>query len=118
MNSVRHDNLSRSRTAWRTLLHGLLLAGVIELITLISRFGFGLQTTRDTQQLAPWTLGLRIHHGYVGLLGLMLWAMLPTGAWRRWVLMLSIGLIASDLVHHFVVLWPITGSPQFDLRYD
>jgi hypothetical protein len=26
-------------------------------------------------------------------------------------------LLASDLVHHFVVLWLLTGSPQFDLFY-
>ena len=32
-----------------------------------------------------------------------------------WIL--AIGLVVSDLVHHFLVLWPLTGSPQFDLFY-
>jgi hypothetical protein len=26
-------------------------------------------------------------------------------------------LIFSDLAHHFIVLWPITGSPEFDIIY-
>jgi len=26
-------------------------------------------------------------------------------------------LFLSDIVHHFLVLWPITGNPEFDLFY-
>jgi hypothetical protein len=29
----------------------------------------------------------------------------------------AIGLVISDIIHHFLVLWPVTGSPEFDLRY-
>ena len=35
----------------------------------------------------------------------------------RWVLVIGIALVASDLVHHFLVLWPIVCSPEFDLFY-
>jgi hypothetical protein len=95
---------------------GLVLAAAIELFTVWTRFGLGLEATRDTPALARWTFGLRIHHGYVGVV-------LAAAAWlfgpgvRNFLCMLAIGLIASDLMHHFLVLWPLTGSPQFDLVY-
>ena len=90
---------------------------VIEMICLILRFAFGLESTRDTAStIGVMTLGLRIHHGYVGavmiVLGLFL---LPR--WNRAAIILGSALLASDLIHHFLVLWPITGSPQFDLFY-
>jgi hypothetical protein len=34
-----------------------------------------------------------------------------------WLWILAFSLIASDLIHHFLVLWPLTGSPHFDLTY-
>ena len=109
-------------SAWRIARLSFFTAIVIELVTLVSRFGFGLQSTRDTQFLGAWTLGYRIHHGYIGLVGLVLVGLMSPkggeGKWRQRLLILSIGLIASDLVHHFVVLWLTTGSPQFDLRYE
>jgi hypothetical protein len=39
----------------------------------------------------------------------------PTG-WT-WVKALAWSLIASDVIHHFAVLWPIEGSPEFDIWY-
>lgn len=98
---------------------GLVLAAVIELVTVFLRFGLGLQSTRDTGFVQHLTLGLRIHHGYVGVVLLLF-------AWRmqlRWpgvvnlFLVIGVGLVLSDLAHHFLVLWPITGSPQFDIFY-
>ena len=35
----------------------------------------------------------------------------------RFGLRLGAALILSDLVHHYAILWPIVGSPQFDLTY-
>ena len=101
------------------LLWSLAAAAAIEALTLILRFGFSLQSTQDTTWLAAFTGGLRIHHGYLGMLCLMG----ATLAWDRlrrtspWAVVLGLGLLVSDLVHHFLVLWPITGSPQFDLIY-
>ena len=35
----------------------------------------------------------------------------------RLLLLVGVGLFVSDMVHHFVVLWLATGSPEFDIRY-
>jgi hypothetical protein len=95
---------------------GLVLAGAIELVTVILRFGMKLQATRDTSMLASWTFGFRIHHGYIGVVLLLL--ALPASGWlRNLLVIIGIGLVLSDLAHHFLVLWPITGSPEFDIRY-
>ena len=52
----------------RILIAGLLLALLIEVVTLFCRFRCGLVATRDTRLLRRFTLGLRVHHGYVGVL--------------------------------------------------
>jgi hypothetical protein len=39
----------------------------------------------------------------------------PKSSFR--LLAIGIGLFISDMIHHFVVLWIITGNPQFDLLY-
>lgn len=96
---------------------GLGLAGVIELVTAFFRFGLKMESTRDTGWLASLTFGYRIHHGYPGLLLLLVAIWLAPGPKRNWAIVLGLGLLVSDLVHHFLVLWPITGSPQFDLTY-
>jgi hypothetical protein len=91
---------------------GEIIRGVVfwtlafELLTLVLRFGFSLESTRDTASTVGYlTSGVRVHHGYVGVY------------WERRLAAVGGGLLASDLVHHFVVLWLLTGSPQFDLFY-
>jgi hypothetical protein len=100
----------------QVLLFGLLLAVVFEAITLGFRFGLNLQSTRDTAAIGGWTCGLRVHHGYIGLFLLPLAWCFPHGL-RHLLWMIGIGLIVSDLAHHFLVLWPFFGDPQFDLVY-
>lgn len=96
---------------------------VFELVTVLFRFGFKLEATRDTQALARWTRGIRIHHGYWGVplaiigAGLLLTPAAPGVGVAFWMLVLGLALIKSDLIHHFLVLWPITGSHDFHLRY-
>ncbi len=105
------------RPVWQALLLGLALAALIEAVTCLFRFGLGLQSTRDTAWLARFTFGYRIHHGYIGAL-LLLGAVLPgPGAWRNMLVAVGVGLVVSDLVHHFIVLWGVTGSPEFHIRY-
>jgi len=101
------------------LASGVLLAVVVEALTCVSRFGLKLESTRDTSWLKPWTFGYRIHHGYVGLVLLVVAAFCftPRDARQNLLLIVGIALVLSDLCHHFLVLWPITGSPQFDLVY-
>lgn len=99
---------------------------IIEVITLISRFYFGLESTQDTRFIGSFTGGLRIHHGYIGVL-LMLFSAIhlkTTGNFSdskfsigHWLFALGLGLLCSDMIHHFLVLWVVTGDPRFDLVY-
>ncbi|MEM6473745.1 MAG: hypothetical protein AAF802_29570 [Planctomycetota bacterium] len=108
------------RFEWSTLTWCFLGTVAIELICVVLRFGFGKDSTSATAStIGILTFGYRIHHGYIGAL------MIPFGlyfydgvkSWGWWVLVVSVSLFASDFIHHFLVLWPITGSPDFDLVY-
>jgi hypothetical protein len=101
----------------RVLLLGLFSAVAIEAITVALRFGLDLQVTRDTGAMAAYTFGLRIHHGYVGLLLAAFALCFRQPSIRNFLLVPAIGLFLSDMFHHFLVLWPLTGSPQFHWVY-
>lgn len=98
----------------------LILTVAIETVTVVLRYVFHLESTRDTAStIGVVTLGLRVHHGYVGIVMLLVaWA---TRRWwpRVWahLVVWGIALVASDAVHHFLVLWPLEGDPQFHLWY-
>jgi hypothetical protein len=95
----------------------LLVATAIEIVTCLLRFWFHLEASRDTSFLGGLTFGLRIHHGYVGL-AVMLLGLLPArGTLLRHLSIAGAALVVSDLVHHFLVLWLVTGDPQFHLFY-
>lgn len=96
------------------------LTVAIEVATVVLRFGFKLESTRDTAStVGMLTHGIRIHHGYIGVLALVAALCLLKAApiLSRWVLVLGIALVASDLIHHFVVLWLVVGDPEFHLVY-
>ena len=97
----------------------LFLTVLFEGSALVSRFLLKLESTRDTDFLKHLTFGLRVHHGYFGVLILLVFLFKKDlfGKYTAWVIALAIGLIASDLIHHFLILWPITGHPHFDLVY-
>ena|ERR1051325_10297680 len=101
---------------WKVLAYGLLLAIVFEAITMGLRFGLNLQSTRDTAAIGTFTLGLRVHHGYIGFFLLPLAWCFPLGI-RHALWIVGIALIVSDLAHHFLILGPLYGDPQFDLVY-
>lgn len=101
-------------------LPGVLWTVVFEVVTCILRFGFSLESTRDTAStIGRLTMGIRVHHSYLGVLcialALGLEQKFPKSSFH--LLTIGIGLFLSDLIHHFVVLWLITGNPQFDLIY-
>ncbi len=103
---------------WRLLLWTVALAAGIEIVTCVMRFGMGLQSTRDTGLIGYLTFNIRIHHGYVGLLMLVVaWLWPQPLLLRNALVIIGGGCLVSDLVHHFLVLWPVTGSPEFDLVY-
>ena len=38
-------------------------------------------------------------------------------AWTNVLVIAGVGLFVSDMVHHFLVLWPLTGTPEFHIKY-
>ncbi len=93
------------------------MAVAMELVTCFFRFGMNLRSTHDIAWIARFTFGIRIHHGYVGVLMIVLGLTLMNGVVRTWAVRIGTALVLSDLIHHFLVLWPIVGSPEFDLVY-
>ncbi len=104
---------------WRDeALWCLLLTVLFEAATCFLRFGADFQTTRDTGYLKALTFGLRIHHGYIGLAILLVLPIFRRDRWLwKWAFRIGVALVFSDLIHHFFVLWPVTGGPQFDFFY-
>jgi hypothetical protein len=96
----------------------LALTAGVELFTCLLRFCFSLESQKHSAWMAPLTFGYRVHHGYWGLLLVVIAAFV----WRRRgarnaLLMVGGALFLSDMIHHFLVLWPVTGSPEFYFRY-
>lgn len=106
-----------TRTIAQSARLGLIGALVFEGFTCLFRFGFGLAATQSTSWMAAFTFGFRIHHGYVGLVLLLLALAIGSPGLRRALIIAGVALTVSDLVHHLLVLWPITGSPEFHIRY-
>jgi hypothetical protein len=106
------------RAAWRRdVLWCLALTVAMELVSIYFRFVLHFQSTRDTRFLRQLTLGIRIHHGFPGLVLVWVALFLRPGFWRCWCLRIGVALIFSDLIHHFLILWPLTGYADFDLLY-
>ena len=101
---------------WRdVLVWGAVGAAAFEAVTLLLRFGFDLRGVRDTPRfLRALTFGVRVHHGLIGaaLIVIALALNHRYATFARWVGVAGIALVLSDLVHHFLVLWPLTGSPE------
>lgn len=96
------------------------LTVAIELACVVLRFGFGQESASATAStIGVLTFGIRIHHGYIGLVMLLagLWFCEKRPKLGRVLFIAGVALFLSDMIHHFLVLWPITGSPQFDLVY-
>ncbi|MFQ5504136.1 MAG: hypothetical protein ACE5F1_04960, partial [Planctomycetota bacterium] len=110
---VQVHGMDRRSISW---IAGLTV--LVEAVTCLGRFVFDVQATRDTGWLAGVTFGLRVHHGYLGILLLLLCPLVRrASASRVACLRLGSALLLSDLLHHFVVLWLIQGDPEFHLRY-
>src|SRR4051794_27372478 len=105
-------------TPRRILVGSLAATLAFEALTLL--FDFALCSDNSPTAHLDWlTYGVRIHHGFLGLLLLLLALLLRS---RRavgvpWLIVIGFGLVFSDLLHHFLVLWPITGDPQLTLFY-
>ena len=109
--------MERVRAKWVLLAVALTL--LFEGLTLALRVGAGMESRVATAGLASFTMGLRIHHGYIGL------AMLAAVPWVRrrsperadyWSAA-GVALVLSDALHHAGALWVLNGSPGFDFTY-
>ena len=60
-----------------------------------------------------WKKVIHFHHGFVGLIvvGLAIYLGSSFGVNLGW------GLVLSDAIHHFIVLWLIIGDPEFHIIY-
>ncbi|GAB4269381.1 MAG: hypothetical protein Kow0029_05410 [Candidatus Rifleibacteriota bacterium] len=96
-----------------------LLTSIIEAITLLFRFGLGLESTRHTAStIGKLTFGLRIHHGYIGIV-LLLISLFSTVRQSRYGSLITVAgasLTVSDIIHHLILLL-VTGSADFDMVY-
>ena len=101
----------------QTLRAGVLATVGIEALTCLLRFGGGMTAGESTHWMASATFGWRIHHGYVGAVIIVGSLLIRPGWLRNALLIAGVGLFLSDLLHHFAVLWPLTGSPEFYVRY-
>jgi len=98
----------------------LVLTVLFEVVTLAFRFGLGLRSAEVTRStVGRLTRGYRLHHGYLvlpfGLLGGALWVF---SGWLGGVaIAVGLSMLLSDLLHHFVFLKALTGSPEWDWKY-
>lgn len=90
----------------------------IEFVTCLGRFGFNIKMKEHESAVKKLTFGVRIHHGYVGA-----FLLLATFAITRlnvikdfnvgFVYVVGWALLISDIIHHFIVLYFITGRTEF-----
>ena len=104
----------------KTFKRSVVLTALMEGFTIFMRYGMKMESTRDTAStIGKLTFGVRIHHGYVGLVMLIIfyiWLKEKPGI-VQWIAPIGFALVFSDFIQHFLVLWPIEGSPQFHWVY-
>ena len=96
----------------------IVFAMVIEIITCLGRFGFKISMKEHESTVKKNTFGVRIHHGYIGaFLLLAAYAMTHLNILKdfdfRLVYVAGWALLISDIIHHFIVLYLITGKTEF-----
>lgn len=105
----------------KALFWAIITTVLIESACVIFRFGLGLTSTEQTRStIGLITCGIRIHHGYIGVLMFVLWPFFIRKS-KEFVnsiwFVSAFSLTISDLAHHFLVLWPLVGHHHFDLVY-
>ncbi|MBU1109140.1 MAG: hypothetical protein KKB51_20855 [Candidatus Riflebacteria bacterium] len=97
----------------------ILLTLAIESVTLFFRFGLGLKSTEHTAStVGRLTMGIRFHHGYAGLILLLLLFLHRFRQSRAadTIFVVGMSMFISDVIHHSL-LYILTGSADFDLIY-
>ena len=90
----------------------------MEVITLILRFGLKLEASLHTTSIIKkLSCGIRIHHGYLGMLLVVVSLFLQNPSMSKYIFIIGMALFLSDMIHHFLILWLIKGNPEFHLFY-
>lgn len=93
----------------------LTTAVVIEIITLIGRFGFNISTKRiwiKTMNKLGKKHWFHFHHVFLGLIIILI----SLVNYNPFILALGIGIAVSDIIHH-LILWVVVGNPEFHILY-
>lgn len=94
------------------------LTTAIESVSAFFRFALEMTSQNDTAFMASYTFNLRIHHGYFGVLLLLIALFFKDKQpMKNSSIIIGWSLILSDLIHHFIVLWIFTGNHDFFLTY-
>ncbi|MFH0951969.1 MAG: hypothetical protein V1838_02135 [Patescibacteria group bacterium] len=99
------------------ILLGLLLAVFFEMVTSLFRFAFYHLVIRFHRTVAILTGGYHVHHAFIGIIFLIIGLIIADPGVKNIAIFIGVGLLVSDLLHHFVVLWIVTGQHEFQLRY-
>lgn len=98
------------------LIFILVSAILIELLTIFGRFFFKLNS-KDTyiRIIKKYNIKfmIHIHHLFIGLIIFVFSYYFKSSIFLN----LGLGIALSDIIHHFLVLWPITGNPEFHIVY-
>jgi hypothetical protein len=110
--------LKRLRTNTGYIISILVCAAVFELATCVGRFGLKISFKEKEAAIKKLTFGIRIHHSHVGIAIILIASVVPLFSFVKasWLALLGVigwGLLLSDAIHHFLVLYLITGNTEF-----
>jgi len=94
----------------------LITAIVIELITVFGRFFFKISSKEVLTKIMRhygWQKVIHFHHGFTGVIIALLAFYFESSIGIAF----GLGMVLSDIIHHFVVLWFIIGDPEFHVVY-
>ncbi len=94
----------------------LLIALIIETITIIGRFGLKIKSKEIYKKiLKKYEIKklIHVHHLFLGIIAALLGYFIS----NSFVLNIGLGVALSDVIHHFLVLSLFTGTPEFHVFY-
>lgn len=84
---------------------------IIEIVTCFNRFVLGLKSTDQQHLYTDFTFGIRIHHAYWGaVLFLIGFFLVKKPLLQKWLTVIGLACVLSDVIHHYLVLLPLTGG--------
>ncbi len=88
----------------------------IELASMLMRFVFKISSKEVYVKIMRKFKLKRFYHFHHLFLGMII-ALFFYFYWHEILFNIGLGIISSDLIHHFVVLWLIMGNPEFHIVY-